>query len=78
MKNNKNKQLEEIVKGVVENKSIAYYGIGGFSRSELDLLSQYAKEYDAVIMIEFEQNKVHQGALLQIMSKDAAIDYLKW
>lgn len=78
MVNNKNKQLEKIVKGVVENKSIAYYGLGGFTTSELNKLAEYAQKNDVVIMLEFEHNNFHQGAVLQIMGKDAAIDYLKW
>lgn len=77
MINNKN-QIEKIIKDVVKNKSIAYYGLDGFSRSELDLLTEYAKQYEAVIMLEFEHNNFHRGAVLVICSKDAAIDYLKW
>lgn len=73
-----NKQIEEIIKKAAEGNSTAYYGIGGFTPPELDRLAEYAKQYGVVIMLEFEHNNFHQGAVLVICSKDAAIDYLKW
>lgn len=74
----KKNQIEQIVKKVVEDNSTAYYGIGGFTQAELSKLAEYAKEYGVVIMLEFEHNNFHKGAVLVISSKDAAIDYLKW
>lgn len=72
------KTIEEIIKRAAKDNSTAYYGIGGFAQSELSKLAEYAEKHNVVIMLKFEHNNFHQGAVLQIMGRNSAIDYLKW
>lgn len=63
-------KIEEIIKEALEVPCILCKDIKTFTLSEIELLSEYAKENNIVLSIRAERSNFHQGTLIQLLRKD--------
>lgn len=70
-------KIETMIKETLDINYINSYPIEHFNLQEIDLIAEYARENDLIMILKAERSNFHQGVLIQLVRKDCIEKFVK-
>jgi hypothetical protein len=71
-------EVEEMIKEALESDCIQSYPIEEMTLNHLDILAEYGKENNILILIKAEHSNFHSGTLIELLKKDLVDEFKRF